>query len=104
MRTVYRYDLDIFDTPDGYFVLEMPLGAVPLHVAEQQRAPHFPSLWALVDTERPVVKRRFMITGTGTTRPEPPGSKSEYVGTFQIHGYVWHIWEAPLLVEEKEAA
>lgn len=96
MRVIYRYeiDLDAAAKDEGYFSLELPLGSEPLHVAVQERAPHAPSLWALVDPERPPIKRKFLLAGTGTEHKDFFGSKwNRYIGTFQQHGFVWHVWE-----------
>lgn len=96
MRTVWRFEIDMQQVGDtqGYFTLNMPLGSIPLHVAAQERAPYRPSLWALVEDDRQLAERRFLLTGTGAQGHEPPASKSEYVGTFQDAGFVWHVWEA----------
>lgn len=99
MRTVYRYEIPILNLGgDGSFTLHLPIGSTPLHVAIQERAPHAPCVWMLVDTDRELLERRFIITGTGTRMPDPPGNEppenpDQYIGTFQQHGFVWHVWE-----------
>lgn len=96
MRMVYRYEIPYEDLDsNGCFHLELPLGAVPLHVGVQQRAPHLPSMWVMVDIdEKRMVDRTFVVVGTGAQSQEPPAAKSEYIGTFQDAGFVWHIFEA----------
>lgn len=106
MRMVYRFDLPFGEVREnnGTFTLELPLGAIPLHVDVQQRAPHLPSMWVLVDVdEKRTVERRFVVVGTGTQDEEPPASKSEYIGTFQDAGFVWHIFEAAPLWPGEDA-
>lgn len=97
MRIVWRYEipLDAVKENDGEFTIEMPLFAQVLHVDVQQRAPHMPSMWVLADdAEKRVVKRKFLLTGTGAQGSEPPAEHSAYIGTFQDMGFVWHIFEA----------
>ena len=100
MRQVFRFDIPVGEVKtsgDGTFTLELPIGATPLHVDVQQRAPHMPSMWVLLDDDedRAVQKRKFLFAGTGAQGSEPPAAKSEYIGTFQDGGFVWHIFEVP---------
>lgn len=96
MRKVFRYEIPLKAVGEnhGIFTLEVPLGAIPLCVDVQQRAPHMPSIWMLLDDEeKRTVQKEFLLVGTGTQGHEPPAAKSEYVGTFQDAGFVWHIFE-----------
>lgn len=99
MRQVFRWEIPVGDVKgsgDGTFTLKLPIGAIPLHVDVQQRAPHMPSMWILCDDEEErTTQRRFLFAGTGAQGSEPPAAKSEYIGTFQDGGFVWHIFEVP---------
>lgn len=90
MRTIYRFPIPITDR----FELELPMGSAFLHVACQERAPHDPSAWFLVDTQLRPVTRHFAIIGTGNPVPADV-SAAEHMGTFQMFqgGLVWHLFE-----------
>lgn len=92
MLRVYRYEIPIREIErEGPFAVELPLGATILHVAVQERAPHAPCLWCLVDPDRPLVTRHLALVGTGWDMSSI--AVSDHVGTFQQFGYVWHIFE-----------
>jgi hypothetical protein len=98
MKAIHRFEIPMEEAAEtgGYFTLELPLTSIPLYVDVQDRAPHAPCVWALVDQGRELAKRRFLMAGTGHTFPDFDYiSKSEYIGTFQQNGFVWHIWEVP---------
>jgi hypothetical protein len=91
---VYRFEipLDEIKANGGVFTLELPLHSVPLHVDVQQRAPHRPSMWVLVNVDEPrTTKKEFVFVGTGSQGAEPPATG--YIGTFQDAGFVWHVFE-----------
>ena len=88
MRTIYRFDIPIQER----FSITMPLGATILCLSVQDRAPHFPSMWCFVDSTQPPVERHFVIMGTGKHAPDDV-HPNEHVGTFQMHGFVWHVFE-----------
>jgi hypothetical protein len=100
MRTIYRYPIDMEECAQGggFFDLYLPLGTEILHVAVQERAPHQPCMWALVNPEREEApRRRFLLAGTGHTyEHELSHGIQQYLGTFQQHGFVWHVWEIPV--------
>lgn len=81
MRRVFKYELGFPDTD-----LDLPLGAVLLHVAPQNGVP---CLWALVDPEAPKAKCCFAIVGTGHAVPR----EAAYVGSWQEPPFVWHCFE-----------
>lgn len=96
MRTVWRFDLPMEEIKEkaGLFTLELPIGAVPLAVDVQQRAPFAASMWVLLDDdEKRTMQKEFLFVGTGAQGHEPPAAKSSYVGTFQDMGFVWHVFE-----------
>ena len=88
MRTVYRFEIPA----EEEFTVTLPLGSRILHVERQQRAPHAPCMWVLLDDSRQHIVHTFVQCGTGTPAP-PPGS-AEHVGTYQtFDGYVFHLFE-----------
>jgi hypothetical protein len=88
MRVVYRYDLA--ETPDQD--VELTAGAQILLVMRQIRAPHNMSLWALVDTDNPIVNRRILWRGTGTADAIPEAAI--FLNTTQeADGFVWHFFD-----------
>jgi len=84
MKTVYKYQVPI----DG--TIKLPLGATVLHVGEQAQSV---CLWALVDTNQPLVGRRFMLVGTG--HPIPETATYHGTGHIMIGGLVFHVFEIP---------
>jgi hypothetical protein len=86
----YTLQLDALE-PNSALVLDMPDGASVLSVQEQRGSL---VMWALVDTDKPMEKRRFAIYGTGHAVPIYIGV---YHGTVQLaQGHlVVHVWEVP---------
>lgn len=48
-----------------------------------------PTIWVLLDHEKPVVIKTFHIYGTGHLIPNEPG---DYIGTLQQQPFVWHVF------------
>jgi len=87
MKTIWKYELRY-----GLMSYELPKGAVPLHVHNQNETP---TLWAEVDTEElETEKRLFEIVSTGGMGPDI----GQYIGTLHQPPYVWHVYE---VVEER---
>lgn len=85
-KTIYKYTLPLADAT----VLQMPDGAKVLSVQIQARQI---CLWAMVDPSHPLVGRSFSIRGTG----QPIlWDNDTYIGTVQLDGFVWHIFEVQL--------
>lgn len=84
MITIWKFHL-----PLGRQDIEMPAGAEILHVDAQGGQVY---LWARLHSENPLKEMRtFVVTGTGH---EAPGqSYSDYIGTVQSMGLVWHAFE-----------
>lgn len=84
MRTVYKYPIQVTDE----FDLQLPQGAEILHVAAQNYKPY---LWALVDPDQPIEKRRFAVRGTG----HPVDEHLQHLGTFLLADdtFVGHLFE-----------
>jgi len=100
MKSVWKFEFKIDDNVD----IEMPEYAQILHVDVQvQQGPsrnpievhqmEVPCIWARIDTDRPMVKRRFHIAGTGN--PLPRDVALEHIGTFKMEQgrLVWHLFE-----------
>ena len=81
MRTIWKFPIPL----DATIEIKMPIGATLLTVQMQGSRP---MLWAIVDPASDMVTRILRIAGTGTGEPE-----GRYVGTWQHHGYVWHLFD-----------
>lgn len=86
MKTVYKYPLEITDEQ----TILLPSSAKPLHVATQCGDLH---LWALVDTDAPIVPRKFRIHGTGHQIHD--ADRLSFIGTLMMHDrqLVFHVFE-----------
>lgn len=80
---VCKYPLES-STPD----LFIPDGGEVLSVQVQDGKP---CIWALVDDSKSEMRRRFKMYGTGKNLEDPVNE--EYVGTFQLNGFVFHLFE-----------
>lgn len=49
-----------------------------------------PTIWFVADPDSPLETVRFHIVGTGNPMPN---ADVRYVGTWQLHGFVWHVFE-----------
>lgn len=85
MNTMWKYPLRLADGPQS---LQMPGGAIPLHVEMQDGAPTF---WAYLDSENPLEQRLFIVLGTGYEIP----MDAIHIGTCMDRCFVWHIFEVP---------
>ena len=99
MKTIWKFEFEVDDDIE----IEMPEYAQVLHVDVQfQRDPNarvgepaiheVPCIWARVDTERPMVKRRFLLAGTGHPLPD---ASLEHLGSFKMaqDRLVFHLFE-----------
>jgi hypothetical protein len=88
-KTVYKYKLQSLG---DYYTLELPVGAQILKFATQY---NIPALWALVDPEAALVKRRFRVAGTGHKISSAEVDRLTYIGTCQLREgtLVWHLFE-----------
>lgn len=66
----------------------MPRGAEILAVDVQNNTP---TIWAIVDTDMPLETKVLGIYGTG--HPGDVPDISRHLGTIQLDGFVWHIFE-----------
>lgn len=81
--TIHKYKLQIVDTQR----IAMHANARILTVQAQDGDLY---LWAEVDTSKHVEGRGIVIRGTG--RPFTAWAVS-YLGTVQLGGFVWHVYE-----------
>ena len=81
-RRVWKYPLGLSVEP----WVRMPVGAEVVHVAEQGGQP---TLWAIVDSSQPMVRRLIHVVGTGDAVPDG----TAYVGTAHLGGYVLHVFD-----------
>lgn len=93
MKTIYRYSADIeYDD----FTIDMPVGAQVLHARAFAQAGGLQvDVWAVVDTEASTESRAFSVRGTG----HPLGEVGAHIATVFDGGLVWHIFDAPVVVE-----
>jgi hypothetical protein len=91
MKTVWKYEIDLDQLKQhegddaAEFICHMPTGSAPLHVDVQNGTP---CLWALVDTERRLQQRTFLLVGTGHSI----NTDGRHVGSFQLARFVGHIF------------
>jgi len=85
MKTIWKFEVPL----TGVFLLEMPEGAEILSFQGQKDKL---CVWAIVETDAQLERRRFSICGTGFKLPENLG---RYIGTTQTHegDLVWHLFE-----------
>lgn len=84
MNVIFKYRLARH--PDQF--IRMQEGAAVLHVAAQLEQP---TIWASVDPEKRLIKRRFVIYPTGA---EISPLLPHHVGSFLLHGgaLVFHVF------------
>lgn len=84
-KTIYKYPLEVADVQD----VMLPDGAQILSVAMQGQTL---CLWAMVDTDLQLKRRRIVVYGTG----HPFGDANQvFIGTVLMDGgsLVWHVFE-----------
>ncbi len=95
MRTIYKYELRDAQDQD----VRIHQGAEILAVEYQYERL---IMWAIVDTDAPVVRRRILLVETGDDLGWYAGarlSRLSYVGTLQTHqsrpssNYVTHVFD-----------
>lgn len=84
MNTVHKYALQLRTEQ----CIPMPRGSRTLTVQLQEGLPH---VWAMVDTNNDVVARKFFVYGTGREILTP--WLMRYIGTVQMQGDAWHVFE-----------
>jgi hypothetical protein len=84
MRTVWKYNIAIQDIQ----TIGIPSDPQPLCVQMQGAGL---CVWFEVDTDRPLVRFRIGVVGTGNPLPEEWGWPY-YIGTVQDGPLVWHVY------------
>ena len=82
-KIIYKYNIPM----ESEFEIELPTHRKILSFQVQN---NLPQLWALVDPDTPKERVAFHLFGTGILIQEWIGN---YIGTIQLHGYVWHLFE-----------
>lgn len=82
MRTIYKYKLST--SKDGALV-SIHQFPEPIHFAKIDGEFYF---WAIVNTDNPIVERRFRILGTGWEIP----IDSYYIATLKDSPFIWHLF------------
>lgn len=85
MVTIHKYQFEISDRVE----IEMPCGASVLSIQLQDGKP---TVWAMVETTYSAETRVFRIYGTGH-KLDLFATEGRYLGTIQLEGFVWHIFE-----------
>lgn len=85
-QRIFKYHIEVVDRQ----TIAMPQGARILCVQIQTG---MPCLWAMVDDEAPLAARDIHIRGTGH---DCAGAEAfAYIGTFQMPGLVFHVFDNP---------
>ena len=86
MYKIFKYPFEIKDE----FIIEMPYNSKILNTFCQN---DIPCMWVLVNPQRKIQKRKFVVMGTGHSIEEI--YNLEYVSTFpQFDGkFIWHLFE-----------
>jgi hypothetical protein len=83
MKSIFKFPLQLRANQ----TVEMQPDAEILSVQKQNETI---TIWAVVDPEVEMIQRRFRIAATGE---EFTDEGLEYIGTVQLSGLVWHIFE-----------
>ena len=80
---IFKYYLQLTDTQ----TLQMPEGFEVLNVSNEGGRIVF---WAEADEEAELLGIDFYVVGTGNELEHP---LRVYMGTVQMNGFVWHVYE-----------
>ncbi len=85
-KVIYKYQFRITSVVH----VSMPEGAKVLHFGNQHERL---TIWVEVDTDAPIVEKRFWVIGTGQMIPDTV--ELNYVGTasFNDGRLIWHLYE-----------
>lgn len=87
MVTIYKYPIALTEK----IVVDMPKWSQILSFQVQGDTP---CLWALIETDNSLVQRQFYVVGTGQNLDALPITRlTQYIGTVQQGGFVWHLFE-----------
>jgi hypothetical protein len=86
-QQIWKFPLRITDAQ----VIKLPKSSRILCVQEQNG---YPCIWALVYPHMEMEGKTIEIVGTGHPIPQGGDTQRSYLGTVQINGLVWHIFES----------
>ncbi len=86
MKTIHKYALDV--TRDNKATVMMPLVAKIVMVGSQEGHPF---LWAIVDSDSPLLERHYRLIATG--QPIPGGYNHVASFTRNNGESTWHLFE-----------
>jgi len=93
MKTIYKYPLE-HKLGQTIHVPALWENGKELTFAEQVLKVEMqngePYIWVLVNTDCDMVSRRILIKGTGHDCADI--AKADYIGTFQVDVFVWHVF------------
>lgn len=93
MKTIWKCTVPIEDD----FTVTLPNGGQIIHLAQQHPTDEALTMWALVETEAPMVQRTFTVVGTGQKigHFDQPDLIITYVGTALMFDgrLVYHLFE-----------
>ena len=95
-QSIWKYELDIKDRVE----VMMPVRSRVLSVGNQRETL---CLWAIVEPGGAMVKRTFMIKGTGHPYDfRDTAHPAEFLGTVLMHegALVWHVFDITKVVDE----
>jgi hypothetical protein len=86
VKVIHKYELPIGDE----VIVEMPADSEVLHVCSQFGDARTVTMWVRCDLASQVVRRRFLIRGTGHEVGDEP-----HIGTVIAAGgqIVWHVFD-----------
>jgi hypothetical protein len=80
--TIWKYHIEITDRQ----IISVQAGAEIVHVGPDND--RVPSVWCLVDPEKPKEELTVFIVGTGMPIP----NMTKYRGSFTDDPFVWHVF------------
>ncbi len=83
MRTIFKTKLNICDIQ----TVELPQDFHILHIDKQEGVP---CIWYECTSDMPTVKIDICCVGTGYRMDDLP--PTDYIGTVQFDGFVWHFY------------
>ena len=109
MKIIYKYPIPQtsgYSWYNLYIRVDMPKGAKILSAGEKEDKDTWSPdtgigisklyLWAIVDTDQPIVEHTILVVGTGRTFAKDDAFEDvTFIDTVHgKHGYIWHIFDA----------
>lgn len=85
---IFKYKIEIKDE----FYIEMSRGSFILDIQIQG---NIPFMWVVTNDLGKIIKRKFKTFNTGEDLPfnSFPNDEYEYIGSYQLEGYIFHVFE-----------